>query len=201
MIDTIIFDFGNVIVDYNADYIVSCFADKDEDIELLCDAVNHNWSALDEGIIEYDEYINQTKAMLPERLYENVDRLFKDWYKCMPYIEGVAEIIKSLKQNGYKLIILSNAPDYFDDVIDYFDVVQNFDAIVISGKIKMFKPNKDIYEYVLKKYDLTDENTLFIDDKTENVNSAKSCNINGLVFNQDAEKLKTDLKELLGIDL
>ena len=61
--------------------------------------------------------------------------------------------------------------------------------------------NKDIYEYVLKKYGLTDENTLFIDDKTENVNSAKSCNINGLVFNQDAEKLKTDLKELFGINL
>ena len=66
-------------------------------------------------------------------------------------------------------------------------------GIVVSGIIKMLKPNKEIYLYTLNKYNLHAEDSLFIDDRLSNVEGAINCGINGILY-ESPNKLIKQLK-------
>lgn len=77
--------------------------------------------------------------------------------------------------------------------------IENIDDIIISAKINKIKPNKDFYEYILDKYNIKNNELLFIDDNIKNINAAASMNINTIKVNKDTdilEKLKVKMEEL-----
>lgn len=201
MIDTILFDFGNVIAYFDPEYIVKDFVVDEKDVDLLKSAVYDDWQALDKGVIDYEDYIQKTKSMLPDYLHPNVNSLFNTWYKHMPYIENMPQLIKKLKRRGYRLLILSNAPIFFGDVLDYFDITKFFEDKVISGSIRMIKPDIRIYQYTIEKFNLIPENTVFIDDNIDNVNGAKACNLNSILFEDNTEKLIKTLRKEYNINI
>ncbi len=69
-----------------------------------------------------------------------------------------------------------------------------FDGLVFSGVVGMVKPDRKIYEYILNKFNLKAEETLFIDDSEKNINGAKSVGIQCYLFDGDADKLREFLK-------
>lgn len=64
----IIFDFGNVIGKFDGKYIMQQFCESEEDCSLLCSVIYKKWGELDKGTVDYDEYIEECLAALPERL-------------------------------------------------------------------------------------------------------------------------------------
>ena len=194
MIKNVIFDYGDVICRFDADHMLGSFCDDPADIELMKKTIFPDWPMLDKGSIEYEDYIERTLGKLPDRLHDTVRRFFKDWYRHMPYIDETISLISELKKKNYKLYILSNAPVYFSQIISYFDIVKMFDGIVISGNLKMAKPDRPIYEYILNKYKLVPSECLFIDDRPENISGAEKCGINGIVFKDNIREIKEKLK-------
>lgn len=185
MIKNIVFDFGDVIAKFCPEQIAGAFVGG-EDRKLVTDVVfREEWRELDEGTKDYGEYIAETKEMLPERLGETLDRLFRDWYRELPYVDGVCEMVQSLKGKGYRLYILSNASAYFAQKSSYFELTREFDGIVFSGVIKMAKPEDGIYRYLFETFGLKPEECLFIDDREDNIEAGKRNGMNGVVFQGD----------------
>tara|TARA_B100000768_G_C11197448_1_gene340172 strand:- start:73 stop:435 length:363 start_codon:yes stop_codon:yes gene_type:complete len=110
-------------------------------------------------------------------------------------IESV-NILKKLKSKNYKLIALTNwSFETFPVAIKRFDFLKLFDGIVVSGKIKMLKPFKEIYNYTINKYELSPSECVFIDDRLSNVQGAINCGIKGIHFQSSMQLIK-ELKKL-----
>jgi putative hydrolase of the HAD superfamily len=99
-----------------------------------------------------------------------------------------------LKERGVLTAIVSNMGDTVHEAMEReFMWLARFDVLVWSYQLKMTKPDPEIYRYVLTKLGTRPEETLFIDDRRENVDAAIAMGMKGIVF-RDVEKLRVDLE-------
>ena len=151
-----IFDFGQVIVKFDPYYMTSRYIENEEDIKLASDIIFDRlyWDKLDAGTITDEEVKKEIQKRLPERLHKKALLAYDNWYMNIPLIEGMENIITTLKNKGKKLYLLSNISigfaDYYCKNIDVERVLSLFDGLVFSGKIGLVKPNADIFNYLLK---------------------------------------------------
>lgn len=189
MIKNIIFDIGNVILKFNHDYLLSHFY-QGEHYELLKEKVFFEWELLDEGKISLSEHIEKVLKTLPKNLHGPAKSLLENWDYYMHKIDSVYELIFELKQKGYKLYVLSNMPLHFIERINKYPIFAEFDGLVFSAPINLVKPNPKIYEFLLNKYSLVPEETLFIDDTKKNLDGASRFNIKTFLFSNNVNELK-----------
>ena len=95
------------------------------------------------------------------------------------------------------LYILSNAPIFFEEHADFFEITRLFDGAVYSGSIKKFKPNPDIYQHLFDTFSLDPSDCFFMDDKPENIKAAQKLGMNGMVFT--GENL-SEIKHAIGLE-
>lgn len=88
----------------------------------------------------------------------------------------------TLKARGYRILGLSNWSSRVYDVIDKFDIFNLIEDSLISKDVHQLKPNKDIYESFLNKFNVKAEECVFIDDKPENIEGCKAVGMSGIVF-------------------
>mgnify|MGYP001376182579 FL=1 len=111
-------------------------------------------------------------------------------------ISGTVKILEDLKRNNYRLIALTNwSAETFPIAKKKYKFLKLFEGIVVSGKIKMLKPFKEIYDFTLEKYNLDPKECVFIDDRLDNIQGAVRCGINGIHF-ESPEKLINELKKI-----
>lgn len=111
-------------------------------------------------------------------------------------IKGTRKIIETLKENGYKLGLLSvHAREWIDYCEKEFDYHKLFDAIVYSFEVGVSKPDKKAYKIILKRLKAKPEECVFIDDNLKNLKTAKQLGIETIRF-QNAQQLKKDLRAL-----
>lgn len=98
-------------------------------------------------------------------------------------ITSMVQLAKQLKQQGFRLFILSNlAKEPFNVLRSaYADIAQLFDGIIISGHVQMLKPHKEIYEHLLNTYKLNRYECVLIDNLEENIKAANKMGIAGIV--------------------
>lgn len=196
MITNVIFDCGQVLIRYNEVEIASHFTENASDAEILgkVGMARKYWDAFDLGTLEEADYLEQVRKELPEHLHTAVEKLAKEWIMRCPSIPGMEEIVCDVKKAGKKLYLLSNFNQRLRSEQNYIPALKHFDALVISGEIKTVKPDRAIYEYLLSKYDLSPEESLFIDDNPNNIAMGESLGIKGYLFDGDAAKLREYLK-------
>lgn len=120
-----------------------------------------------------------------KNIYVNNNKFFTD----------TIEIIKKLKNLGYKVYLLSNLKEIdYEKFIKHFDV-SIFDEMFLSFKLDMLKPNDDIYQYVIIKLNTKPENIYFFDDNKENVDGAIRNGINA--YQVTGETVKKVVEEIL----
>ena len=178
----IVFDFGNVLVKFDPDRLVRVYCPEDNDFEIVKDKLFYDWDLLDSGRIDYEDYMDNAQSMVPKHLVPAFRQIRNEWYMHMDPIKETWKLINDLKEKGYKLYVLSNAPTFFADHASYYNIVNKFDAMIFSGPIKLAKPEPEIYEYLFNKYDLKPEECFFLDDKEININAAKALGMDGIPF-------------------
>ena len=200
MIKNIIFDLGNVIINYNQKKIINNFTEKEEEIKYIYDEIFHapEWTLMDLGDITNDgaiEIINKRNEFKYEKLTQD---FLNEWYKKQPINRDIVEIAKILKNNGYNLFVLSNMAN---QTYEYFKNDEFFSlctGIVISAHEHVKKPDEKVYRLLLDRYNLNAEECLFIDDDDsgKNYETANKIGIKGrrIVPNQ-AEDVKKLLLE------
>ena len=196
MIKNIIFDFGKVLVDFDPYYMTKQYFNNEEEIKLVSNIIFDRlyWDKLDKGGITDAEIKNDVKQRLPVNLIDNAFLAYDNWYRNLPEINGMREIVTELKSKGYKLYLLSNISKQFvenyakvESIVSLFEL---FDGLVFSGPIEMVKPNKDIFEYLLNKFSINAEESVFIDDNVSNINGAKKVGINTYLFDGNSKNLR-----------
>jgi putative hydrolase of the HAD superfamily len=196
MIKNVIFDLGNVLLNFEPmEYVKSKVAEEKNEEIYESIFKSEEWLMLDRGTITEQE----AKENIINRKVENKDfinSVFETWYDILMPIESSVEILKKLKERGYKVFYLSNfhlaAFEYVTKKHDFFEL---FDGGVVSYKEKLLKPEKEIYEKILCEYNLEPKETVFIDDVEANVEAAIKNGMNGIVLKNPIE-LKNKLKSL-----
>jgi HAD hydrolase, family IA, variant 3 len=108
-------------------------------------------------------------------------------------VEGILELLQTLKKNGYRLYLLSNAAIRQHEYLARAEASKLMDGTLISADVKLLKTDPQIYQTFLKKFDLKAEECVFIDDTPINVEGALYENMAGIVFNMNAYALKQTL--------
>lgn len=197
MIKNIIFDFGQVLVHFEPEYMVSKYVKDPEDVELLKTVLFDRlyWDKLDAGTITDNEVLQLSYKRIPERLWNVAKEIYYNWIYNIPQIEGMEEVVQYLKKSGKNLYLLSNISKYFAEHSEEIHILKYFDICVFSACCGHIKPDKEIFKYVCKKCNCIPEETIFIDDNVNNIEGAKNCGINTYLFDGDVNKLNTYIKK------
>lgn len=187
----IIFDFGNVIGKFDGEYIVRQFCSSDEDYELMSSAVFANWAELDKGTVDYDENVEHTVSLVPERLKPAVRLFFRKWPEYIQPLADTAAFIDELHKSKIPIYLLSNAPTYFAEWAEtHLGILEKFSGIVFSAPLKMAKPDPKIYRHLFETFSLDPKECFFIDDLPKNIAAGKALGMDGLVFSGNIDKVK-----------
>ncbi|GAA0684951.1 MULTISPECIES: HAD family hydrolase [Clostridium] len=194
MIKNIVFDIGNVLLNFKpVEYLRTKM--EEENIKSVKEAVfdSPEWPMLDEGTITEKEAIRVISERNAE-IKDLVELAFDNWYDMLTPIENSVKLLKELKAKGYNLYYLSNFQELaYDYIIKEYEFFGLFDGGVASFAEKLMKPDKDIYEKLMERYDLKPEECLFMDDTALNIDGAENVGMKGIVFTtaEDAmDKLK-----------
>ena len=189
MVKNIIFDIGNVILKFGRDFLLSNFYNGPE-YEFLKEKIFCRWEDLDEDLISLDDYKKNVYDSLPKHLQNIAMSVLNNWEYFMTYSDGIISFIQELKQKGFKLYILSNMTKHFIEREYKFPILKEFDGIVYSASIKMVKPNADIYNYILNKYNLVPNECVFIDDTKTNLAAAARFGIKTFHYEFNTRELR-----------
>lgn len=199
MIRNYIFDFGNVLARFDPDELTAVHVHDAATRKTVSDVVFDRlyWDRLDDGSITDEEVKSDICARLPQELHECACRVYDDWVVSMPAIEGMREVVADVKARGGKLYLLSNISIGFAETYAANTAVKSvldlFDGLVFSGPIGLAKPNREIYEHLLDRFQLIAEQCLFIDDNAANIAAAKAIGIHGYLFDGDVKALRKSL--------
>ena len=192
-IDTIIFDLGGVLIDWNPKYVYRNVFDGDEEKVdwFLNNICTSEWNVAHDAGRSLKEGTDILVNQYPE--YESWIRIYYNRWPDMlggPISDSV-DILQQLKQsNAYNLYALTNwSAETFPVALDRFDFLGYFQGIVVSGAEKTRKPFQKIYEITLTRYNITPERAVFIDDNFDNVQAAKESGINGIHYKSAAQLL------------
>lgn len=184
-IETIIFDLGGVLVDWNPEYVyLNEFNGDRKKMQWFFDNIcTSSWNEEQDGGYLMADATQERINLFPK--YKKLIRMFYGrWEEMLKgEIKGTVEILHKLKRKKYKLIALTNwSSETFPVAVKKFKFLKLFDGIVVSGKVKMLKPFPEIYNYTLKKHGLIANKSIFIDDRISNVDGAIKCGIHGIQF-------------------
>ena len=198
MIKNIIFDLGNVIINYDQDKIINNFTiDEDEKIFIKEKIFKSpEWKLLDLGQITNNAAIEEIQKRNDIKYNKLINIFLHEWYKTQSINEDIVEIAKKLKERNYNIYVLSNMAketyEYFKN-IDFFKVCN---GIVISSHENVKKPDERIFNILLTRYKLNPKECLFIDDDDTN-RSYETANKIGILGRRVKPNSKKDIIKML----
>ncbi len=195
-ITTIIFDIGNVLIDFRwRAYLEDC-GYSEEVIHKISKAtvLNELWSKWDRGDID-EEMVEQCCIQEPE-VEKEIRRFFADLLQVVKEFDYSADLLRQLKERGYQVYLLSNfAKSHFELDREYFQFMKYVDGGIISYEINRIKPEPEIYEALIHKYRINPANAVFLDDLPQNLEGAKPFGFHTIQV-KSFEQMKEDLREL-----
>jgi len=196
MIQTIVFDMGGVLIRFDRAYFIRRLGVKPEDEEILMNEVfsSLEWARMDRGSLAEPEAAQSICARLPERLHLVAERLVTMWERPILPVDGMYELIKELKTNGYRVLLLSNASVRQHEYWPRIPASDLFDGTLISSDVHLVKPQPEIYRLLCDTFQVAPEECFFIDDSPQNIEGAYEAGIQGFVFHGDVGSLRAALR-------
>ncbi len=196
-INTIIFDLGGVLIDWNPRYVYKNIFKNDSKMEWFFKNICTNeWNLMQDKGYSMKKATEEKISEFPE--FEKLIKVYYGQWENMlkDEISETVNILKKLvKSKNYKVLALTNwSHETFPIAIKKFDFLNLFEDIVVSGKIKMIKPDLEIYDYIIKKHSIIPEESVFIDDNSSNIIGAQKVKINAIHY-KNCEQMVEELKK------
>ena len=196
-IENIVFDFGGVLVDWNPRYMYNKLFDDDQQMEhFLTHICTNSWNMQQDAGRPLAEATKLLIKQFPQHA-SLIKRYYDDWEEMLKGdIPENSRVIKPLKDKNYRLFGLTNwSGETFPIAYAKYEFFSEFEGIVVSGDVKMIKPDKDIYLLLLERYQIKSENSLFIDDNLNNIKTAIDLGFHTIHLH-DNLNLEQELKQL-----
>lgn len=183
MIKNIIFDLGNVILKGKPSIVLENLNLNDEVYNDIKEKFFYDWLKLDLGLISLDDYFYQCnfKSIISNEIKE---RLI-NYYKYRPFNKDVLNVLHDLKRKGYNIYLLSNNNKETANYLRILDFYQDISGDVYSCDYNVIKPNIEIYNILLNKFNLIPQECLFIDDDQDNIETATKLGFKAIKYNSD----------------
>ena len=197
MIKTIIFDIGNVLMDFNFQICFRAYAPDEETYQKILKATVQSpvWAEFDRGVWTDEEILEgfiQNEPSIESilrKMFERLEGIIRQRDYAIPWI-------KELKNRGYQVLVLSNFPkrvyELFQNEMTFLNEV---DGGILSYRDKVIKPDKEIYTLLMERYDLIPQECVFLDDLEVNLNTAKELGMHTILF-QTKELALDEMRKL-----
>ena len=184
MIDTIIFDIGNVLLDF--DYMKQFRKLFDEETAQAIANISvrklENWIELDRGVLTYDEALDRIIQEAPH-LAKEIRLAVRELYRHVEPYDYAQPWVKTLKEKGYRLYVLSNYGERpFAESKGKMPFLQYMDGVLISYEVQAVKPSATIYQALCDKFHIDPSKAVFIDDSAMNIAGAKDFGLHTIHF-------------------
>lgn len=198
MINTIIFDIGNVLAYFHWEEIYRKYFSDDEFEQVANVTVRdlNSWNLIDQGLNSFDDYIDYVGETLPN-LKEKIRKVILEIFETIMPFDYAESWVKEMKERGYKVYILSNYGDLpFNLSKARYTFLNHVDGEIISYREKVIKPDKEIFEILFNRFEINPSQAVFIDDNANNIEGAKKVGLNTIHFT-DFQKAQEELEVLL----
>ncbi len=197
-IDTVIFDLGGVLIDWNPKHLYrKIFEDEKEIDYFLSEICTPEWNEQQDAGRSFKEATEILVAQHP-KFEKEIQAFYGRWTEMLGgKIEKTVTILEQLHRNKtHRLVALTNwSAESFPYALKNFEFLQLFEGILVSGVEKMKKPDPEIYRLILDRYEIEAPKSVFIDDSLRNIKAAEALKIKGIHF-QSPEQLKVDLEKM-----
>jgi 2-haloacid dehalogenase len=196
-INTIIFDLGGVLIDWNPAYVFTdTYFESEEKRRYFFEHVcTNDWNEEQDA----GRSIVEATLLLIEK-YPEWEQPIRDFYgrwteMLKGPVTGTVEIFRRLKGSGrYRIYALTNwQSSLFDIALVRYNFLHWFDGRVVSGDEKTRKPFPEFYQRLLDRYSVNPAEAIFIDDNSRNIKAAEDMGIQSIYFTSP-EQLEQELK-------
>lgn len=195
-ITTVIYDFGQVLIGWDPWRVWRQVLAEDE-IEVFLSEIDFHTrnQALDAGT-PFSEVLSEVAAQWPQHA-PHLQHYWNNFSDSLTGpIPGSYELVKCLKDDGYRLLGLTNwSAETIHHAHAVAPAVALMDAIVVSGEVGMIKPDPKIFHYLLDTYSMNPQNAVFIDDSHANVEAARQVGLAAIQF-RDVPDLREELSQV-----
>lgn len=199
-IQNMVFDMGQVLIHWTPRLHLVPFGLSEAEQEILIREVfqSEEWIRLDHGTISLEEAMENMQQRLPETLHGVLYGIVREgwWTRTLVPNKEIDDLVRELKEAGYGLYLLSNAWTNLRDYFPGIPCAPLFDGLLVSAEEKLLKPQHEIYERLFQRFALKPESCCFVDDVPANIEGAKECGMSGVVFRDDIQALRRELRAL-----
>lgn len=201
-VETIIFDLGGVLIDWNPRYLYRKIFKTEEEVTWFLENIcTSDWNEKQDAGRSFHEATEELVLQFPK--YEmHIRAWYGRWKETMngPIHETV-DIFRQMKESKrYKIYALTNwSKETFPWALEKFDFLHWFDGIVVSGVENTRKPFPDFFRILFDRYAITPSAAIFIDDSLRNIEGGRLLGLPGIHY-QSSSQLKKELLELKLID-
>jgi putative hydrolase of the HAD superfamily len=198
VVHNVIFDLGGVVLEWNPDAILeNHYADPGIREGVKAALFQHpDWVQMDRGTLSEPEVIERLAQRTGIASSELAGLMEAVRESLQPKADTLL-LLEDLAGRQVPLYCLSNMPaSTFAYLRDRYDFWSLFRGIVISGEIKMMKPEREIFDHLLRRYGLSPAETVFVDDHAPNIEAARALGLQTVLF-RDARQCRAELESLL----
>ena len=199
MIKNLVFDFGNVLIEWNPAKILAAFV-KEEDRKRVKAAIFDSglWAQTDTGQLTLEAAIQAAQTLLDSSYSATVEAIFTHWYEIVDVYYQLQEKIFEWAQLGYGIYILSTTSEIFYAVENagLLPMTKVLTGKILSYEVGCAKPDKSIYQKLLAQYALQANQCVFIDDLQVNLDVAKSLGFETILATSEQQNIIA-IEELL----
>jgi 2-haloacid dehalogenase len=190
-----IFDLGGVVIDWNPRYLYRKLFNGDETAmeDFLAAVCTSSWNEQQDAGRSFADGCDGLKRLHPDKA-ELIDAWFERYEEMLGgETPGTVEILRELRSRSVPIYALSNwSAETFPIARKRFECLSWFNGVLLSGEAKVLKPDRRIFEIFLDTFRIEPSRAVYIDDRSENVETAIELGMSGIVF-RDARTLRVEL--------
>lgn len=197
-IDTVVFDLGGVLIDWNPVYMYQTIFDSEEEMRwFLQNITTGDWNEEQDGGRSLAEGTEWLIKKHPEHEV-NIRAFYDRWAEMLKGpIDATVDVLRQLKfETDHKLFALTNwSAETFPIALERYEFLHWFNGIVVSGAERMRKPFKPIYETLLSRFSIDPAKAVYLDDNSRNLIAPRELGMHTIHF-QSPEQTREELVQL-----
>ena len=193
MIRNLVFDLGNVLIEWNSEKILTFFEPEKERRQLLRRAIFESgvWHQTDKGELSLKEACDEVLVQLDDSYHPAVQNIFYNWYEIVEVYSGLQEQILLWAEQGYRIYILSTTCEIFYRIekAGLLPIYPLLSGYILSSEVGVVKPEPEIYQKLLKKYGIEPTESVFIDDIQANLDTAAELGFETILAERESDNI------------